>query len=130
MAFDRLQLLQRRSALLLARLQRAFRLRERRNQLADALIAALTARGLAREPMVEVAQQRGHPPLLVWAGPRILLAGLGLARQHGVEAANRLVARRETVAQLPLLPLHLGRERRIVLLQLAQAADVGAVGCA
>jgi hypothetical protein len=101
-----------------------------RGELAHALLAALSPGGLAREPPVEIADEPVDGLGMVRGRRSGLLAGqrAGLPRQHLVEPADRRVARREAVMQVPLLALQLGDERRIVFLELAQAADVGAVG--
>ena len=49
-------------------------------------------------------------------------------RQHIVQATYRQVACDETIMQLALLALDLGREGCVFLLQLPQASNVGAVG--
>src|SRR5262245_19421302 len=52
----------------------------------------------------------------------------GLADKHLVEPANRLVARGKSVAQLLLLPVELLDQLTVLLLQLPQPANVGAIG--
>ena len=49
------------------------------------------------------------------------------AAERLIEQADFLVAGREAVAQLALLQFDLGRQGRILFLQLAQPANVGAV---
>ncbi len=80
---------------------------------------------LFRQPLVALGESIGEG-LCVSACSRIgMLAGAAGQRIH--EAPDGFVARREAVAQLPLLALDPGRKRSVVLLELAQAADVGAV---
>src|SRR5262249_12484556 len=99
-----------------------------RGELARALSAALARRGLGGEPRVEIANEPVARRSIVRLCRGVVGALRGPPRQHVVEAADGLVPRREAVLQLPLLALQLASERRIVLLELAQAADVGAVG--
>ena len=84
-------------------------------------------RDLAVETPVEIDERipRGRTVLALVRG---LDGRLGeRAAERLVEQPDLLVARSEAVAQLALLRLELRRQRGVLFLELAQAADVGAV---
>src|SRR5262249_27555584 len=104
MVVDERQLAARRLALALACFERALFLAQRRGELAQPPFARLPPRCFARKPALQIGND-GIELRNLFAARGGCGALAGLARDHLVEPADRLVADVEPVAQLALLPL-------------------------
>src|SRR5262245_63222811 len=128
---DRYDLAGKRVALGHRPLQRGFHLLQGCGCRAEALLDALVPRDLLPKLPVELRDHTSER--LDFAAGRVVL-GLaaermpGLMDEHLVESSYRLVARRKSVAQFLLLPVELLDQRAVVLLQLPQPGNVGAIG--
>jgi hypothetical protein len=129
MSFNKVEFLTARFIFLPTRLQCTLFLLEARGKFARAQLAAFATRSFSGELSVEVLKKGFDATSIILLvkrfGPHRSLAGL--LRQHLIQAANCLIAPSEAFMQLALLAIHLSRKRRVVLLQLPQAPNVGAV---